>query len=272
MKPIYLITLIFIFRIFNTNAQVLDVDFTGSCFENYEAYYDSSKAQSFTSNLTGYLTKIEVSLGVSSCTETTSINCVVKIFEGTCSDTGTLLANESFNLSTITDTGKLMREITFGLPANILSGQIYTIELSIPEYTTCHLILGGQTEARLYWYGVKQNEQSNCSGSYTGGNSFVSSCFPVDFDFYFKTYVSNNLNTNEFEMNNKIKIFPNPSNSFIYISGLKKLEMYTIYNMLGTKISVGNVSDNEKIDIYNLNSGIYFLKFKSGNALKFIKE
>lgn len=271
MNQIFPITLVFILCFFNIKAQNLDVEFTGECYESYEIYYDGSKEQSFTSGLTGYLSKLEISLGVSYCSEATSINCMLSIFEGACSGTGSLLTSQPFVLSTINNTSKSMREIILDSPVTILSGQMYTIELSVPQYTTCHLILGGQTEARLFWYGVFQNEQTNCNGSYTDGNAYIGTCLPIDFDFYFKTYVSENLNTSEFEVNNLVKLYPNPSNNSIYISGLKQLESFTIYNMLGNKVSDGNVSNNEKIDIHNLNKGIYFLKFKNGNTLKFIK-
>ena len=68
------------------------------------------------------------------------------------------------------------------------------------------------------------------------------------------------------------KIFPNPSSDFIQISGLTKTENYRIYNIIGAEINNGNVSDNEKIDVKNLTSGLYFLKFENGNTIKFIKE
>lgn len=71
---------------------------------------------------------------------------------------------------------------------------------------------------------------------------------------------------------NNIKVFPNPSTEFIQISGLSKEESYKIYNVLGVETNKGSISNNDKINIQNLTNGIYFLKFDSGNTIKFIKE
>ncbi|MCF7569671.1 T9SS type A sorting domain-containing protein [Sabulilitoribacter arenilitoris] len=81
------------------------------------------------------------------------------------------------------------------------------------------------------------------------------------------------LSTNNFEFEqNKAKIFPNPSSDRITVSGLKKDENYKIYNVLGTEIIDGIIANNKKIDIKNLTSGMYFLKFENGNSIKFLKE
>ena len=81
------------------------------------------------------------------------------------------------------------------------------------------------------------------------------------------------LSTNNFEFKqDKAKIFPNPSSDKITISGLKKDENYKIFNVLGTEIIDGIISNNKKIDIENLTSGMYFLKFENGNSIKFQKK
>jgi hypothetical protein len=70
----------------------------------------------------------------------------------------------------------------------------------------------------------------------------------------------------------KLSLWPNPSSNFVHVSGLKKNIEYKIYNTLNIQINEGIISDNERIDIQKLASGIYFLKFEKGNTLKFIKE
>jgi hypothetical protein len=83
----------------------------------------------------------------------------------------------------------------------------------------------------------------------------------------------NNLSLNKFSTSiNNLKLYPNPSIDFVKIKGLTKNENYTIYNLQGTDIINGNISENEDIYIKNLTSGLYFLKFKNRNTLKFIKE
>lgn len=79
------------------------------------------------------------------------------------------------------------------------------------------------------------------------------------------------LSENYFNFTN-VKIYPNPSNDIILISGLNKTENYKIYNIFGSKINQGNISNLEKIDIKKLANGQYFLKFENGDTIKFIKE
>ncbi|WP_452218662.1 T9SS type A sorting domain-containing protein [Lacinutrix undariae] len=80
------------------------------------------------------------------------------------------------------------------------------------------------------------------------------------------------LGSDEFFLDNNPIIYPNPSKNFIQISGLKKNEKYTIYNIIGTQIKNGMVTNNDKIDIQSQPNGLYFLKFENGNTIKFIKE
>lgn len=70
----------------------------------------------------------------------------------------------------------------------------------------------------------------------------------------------------------KIRLYPNPSHEFIQISGLTEKQKYTLYNIIGIKIKNGLISNNKKIDIRNLTNGLYFLKFKDGITIKFLKE
>ena len=73
--------------------------------------------------------------------------------------------------------------------------------------------------------------------------------------------------------NTIFRIYPNPSYNFLTLKGLNKHEGYSIYDVFGKEVKNGIISNLEKIDIRNLNSGIYFLKFDNGrNTIKFIKE
>ena len=74
------------------------------------------------------------------------------------------------------------------------------------------------------------------------------------------------------ETGKELKLFPNPSDDYIQISGLTQRENYKIYNELGAKILVGRVVNNENIDVKNLRNGIYFLTIENGQTIKFIKE
>lgn len=80
------------------------------------------------------------------------------------------------------------------------------------------------------------------------------------------------LGVENFDEDNTIKLYPNSASTAITISGLKTQEDYRIYNSLGAEIMKGTVSNNEKIQIQNIANGLYLLKFKNGETLKFIKE
>ncbi|MEN3323049.1 T9SS type A sorting domain-containing protein [Mariniflexile soesokkakense] len=81
------------------------------------------------------------------------------------------------------------------------------------------------------------------------------------------------LSVKNFEITkNNLKIFPNPANNFIQISGLTETEPYEVYNALGAKVSNGIIANNQKKDIKNLANGLYFLKFTDGRTVKFMKE
>jgi len=90
--------------------------------------------------------------------------------------------------------------------------------------------------------------------------------------FTYERSTDQSLSTNELELKNSIKLFPNPSSEFIKVSGLTENQKYTIYNILGAEIKNGLISNNEQIDISNFTKGMYFLKFKDGITLKFLKE
>ncbi|MEO0340997.1 MAG: T9SS type A sorting domain-containing protein [Bacteroidota bacterium] len=74
------------------------------------------------------------------------------------------------------------------------------------------------------------------------------------------------------DSNNTIKFYPNPSNDFIQISGLKNQLNYKIFNVLGTQVRTGAITNNEKIDIKKFSRGLYFLRFENGATIKFLKE
>ncbi len=71
---------------------------------------------------------------------------------------------------------------------------------------------------------------------------------------------------------NSINIFPNPATNAIQVKGMFGLQNYIIYNVLGEEIKKGTVSVNNDVDIQSLATGVYFLKFNSGYAFKFLKK
>jgi hypothetical protein len=82
------------------------------------------------------------------------------------------------------------------------------------------------------------------------------------------------LNLNELDTNgnSKVLLYPNPAQEFIKFSGIDKSSQYNIYNILGSKIASGIISDNEALEISLLDKGLYLMTFDNGAVLKFIKE
>ncbi len=71
---------------------------------------------------------------------------------------------------------------------------------------------------------------------------------------------------------NKIKVLTNPTYDYIRISGLSQELSYKIYDVLGSVISTGIISNQSEIDIRNFESGLYILKFENGSTVKFVKR
>lgn len=72
-----------------------------------------------------------------------------------------------------------------------------------------------------------------------------------------------------------VLIFPNPANEVINVLSAGEIYTYSIHNIFGQTISVGNLNQNESIDICTLPKGNYFIQFnsdKSRKTLKFIKQ
>lgn len=87
------------------------------------------------------------------------------------------------------------------------------------------------------------------------------------------------LDSNEINLNNKIKIFPNPAISEINVSLDSSFSntSYCIYDGIGRKVQSGKLNfENSTINILSLSKGIYVLKIKDENNLstnlKFLKQ
>jgi hypothetical protein len=88
--------------------------------------------------------------------------------------------------------------------------------------------------------------------------------------FSYERSTDPNLSMVDYEMP-KPSLYPNPSTSFLRISGLKAAEPYRIYSILGVKTQSGVVSDDQEIDVNGLQTGMYMLQV-SDFALPFVKK
>ncbi len=80
------------------------------------------------------------------------------------------------------------------------------------------------------------------------------------------------LTDKDVDLKTEIKIYPNPTNSYISLSGLRAAKNYTIYNVLGKKVAQGIVRNNNKTNVKFLDKGLYLLKIENRGIVKFIKE
>lgn len=71
--------------------------------------------------------------------------------------------------------------------------------------------------------------------------------------------------------NSILSVYPNPSTSFLHVSGLNAPTNYRLYNILGAQVQSGTVKTNQAIDIDALQSGMYMLQI-SNTALPFVKK
>lgn len=117
------------------------------------------------------------------------------------------------------------------------------------------------------------NVLADFSGGYSGGSPFQDGIEYDSVDLIFAvSLVSASLSNDEINNNLKITLFPNPSNDYISISNINEKLTYSIINALGQEVSKGIISNNQKVDIRNLNNGLYILKFNDGNTFKFFKK
>lgn len=84
------------------------------------------------------------------------------------------------------------------------------------------------------------------------------------------------LSTSDFDKNT-ISVYPNPSNDFIFVKGIENrtISQVSIVDILGKNVFEAAEMNGNKIDISNLNTGIYILSITSDNKqerIKFIKK
>ena len=82
------------------------------------------------------------------------------------------------------------------------------------------------------------------------------------------------VGVNECVENQKVHIWPNPCNDWIYINSDEHIESVKIYDMMG-RLLLDNISCKDKVCIKNLPQGIYLLFIESNHSksnIKIIKQ
>ena len=91
--------------------------------------------------------------------------------------------------------------------------------------------------------------------NYEGGNSFPT-CIDV------KAEMGIDETTTEFV------IYPNPTNSILYINGGNAEYSYVMYNGMGQVVANGNAHGTEQINVNSMTQGVYFLRLTSGTQVR----
>lgn len=88
-----------------------------------------------------------------------------------------------------------------------------------------------------------------------------------------KIAVSNlgTLSINEVSLEDSFSIYPNPANDFIIINNTDWIKSKTLFSITGQLIKQEN-NQNEKIDISNLQQGLYLLEIETTNNQKVTKK
>lgn len=85
-------------------------------------------------------------------------------------------------------------------------------------------------------------------------------------------YTISSLGLNDNKSQSAIHLYPNPAQNFLQITGVASAQEYNIYSISGEVVANGTIHNNDKIDIQKLKSGVYFIKMKNENSIKFIKN
>lgn len=248
MKQIYLtikiniiIGIMFLSQIANSQCQISSTN--GTSLNNISSLL---MGQGFIAECDGELEYVQFIAG-----ETGTVsNGTLNVYSGN-NVSGTPIYTQSYSSITINNIGDPIRINIANTLALTLNSQ-YTFEFTVDNGID---IFG------------------NLSDVYPGGSAFQNGEEFPSADWGFTASILNStLSIDDFNKNENLKLFPNPSSEYVQISGLKELVNYKIYNVLGTEIKKGVIANDKQIDIKYFINGLYFLKFDNGNTIKFIKE
>jgi len=200
------------------------------------------------------------------------------------------------NLNNVYIAGWMNGTATFGTIARTANSS--TADVFLAKYnnslTTCAWALnfgGTGSTANSICAGLSVDQENNpiITGQLYGTNANVNplgttalnlssvgnnDCFVVKYKADGTLWENTITSISDFNFNNEISIFPNPSTNCINIKAQMKINNISICNLLGQYFE--SKIENNKIDVLNLPSGIYLVKIKSEKGdlytTKFIKE
>ena len=91
--------------------------------------------------------------------------------------------------------------------------------------------------------------------------------------------LNSTLSTDNFESNNSLNLFPNPTSSKVFFDNANSnFKEVAVYNYLGQEVSKAafiSISTNQEVDMSGLSAGVYILKFsntETSQSVKVVKQ
>jgi len=102
-------------------------------------------------------------------------------------------------------------------------------------------------------------------------------------EYYYRVYAENSVSTSDYSNEvvyqglgqeeldvESLKVYPNPTDELLHISGIRSTVTYTLYSILGAAVKSGSVAENSAaINVKNLAAGVYLLQLGSSNSVVF---
>ena len=116
------------------------------------------------------------------------------------------------------------------------------------------------TDTISYWYDTIQSSPLVTSYiSYINGNEDLRATYLIK---EFEVYNNNQVSTADLELNT-LSVYPNPANDFVIVENIEdNSQPIDIYDLRGVRVKTAfSIDGKAKIDIANLSSGVYFIKY-----------
>ena len=165
--------------------------------------------------------------------------------------------------------------------STIIDPQSSVISGYLPGYAIGGLCFDQQSQTYIVWVSnetgsflklVDVNSSNIIASTEISNDNYFYELQVDNFSYAETTYNLSSTNHNEENNFNNLKIYPNPTSSYIYINTNKELEII-LHDILGKEIRREIYKD--KIDITYLEKGVYFINIRDGfntSIHKIIKE
>ncbi len=240
-------------------------------FSNYYAYDDGSAEVGYYLNTYG--AKIAVRFTLNAADTLKSVRIYFDpIIEGS------LIEGSSFRLmiwsASGNNPGNLIYKDSLMYPVYLSDGYnkmpTYNLSSCLPLGVGSYFIGLQQTTSQALNIGFDKNTNHKDALYYDIGNGWTQSSIAgsIMINPVMGCAYPNPVGINENKQENKLLVYPNPAENTISISGIKNYIENTsieIYSSIGTLILTKPVSNNQLVDLEEMQNGIYFIHLKSND-------